>query len=132
MSDSPQVLLICSMSKAHHDFVEALKQRGIKAISAITVGYAEPVLRNQPLALVICSSELLDGSFRDVLRILQQAKPNVPVLVISRSGDATERRDAKRLGAVDCLPRPLCPAEMDAVIQIALREVRSAAKRELT
>jgi DNA-binding response OmpR family regulator len=131
MADIPQVLFVCSLSKAHHVFVEALKQRGIAAISAIAVGDAEPVLRDGPLALVVCSSELLDGSFRDVLRILQQAKLKVPVLVISRTGDAGERREAKRLGAVDCMPRPLCLADAEAVIQVALREITSAGNRQL-
>jgi DNA-binding response OmpR family regulator len=132
MSDTPQVLLVCSLSKAHHDFVEVLKQQGIGAISVIAVRDAEPVLCNQALALVVCSSELLDGSFRDLLRIQKQAGLNVPMLVVSSTGDEGERLEAKRLGAVDCLPRPLSPADMEAFIQVALREIKPAGRRQLT
>lgn len=129
MADTPQVLLVCSLSKAHHDLAEASKQQGVRSISAFTVRDAESILLNQALAFVICAAELLDGTFRDILRILQKANLKVPVLVICRGGDREEYSEAKHLGAVDCMPRPLSLAHMGAIIQAALREITSAGKR---
>jgi DNA-binding NtrC family response regulator len=132
MADTPQVLLVCSSSKAHHDLIEAFKQQRMMATSVYTVRDAGHSLRDQPPALVICSSELLDGSYRDILQILQQAQLKVPVLVICGgvNADRAEYDEAKRLGAVGCLPRPLSFADLDAIIQTARREIAVAGKRE--
>ncbi len=100
---------------------EALKLQGIRSISAFTVRDAEAILRDNHIGLVISSSELLDGSFQDILRFLQRAELKVPVLVISRIGGAGERDEAKRRGAVECVPRPLNFADIEAITQLALR-----------
>jgi DNA-binding NtrC family response regulator len=123
MADTPQVLLVCSSSKAHYGLVEAFTQRGITPISAYAVRDAEQALRGRPISFAVCSSELFDGTFRDILNILQQARLNIPVLVICRGEDAdrAERHEAKRLGAIDCLPRPLGPAGIEAILQVVLR-----------
>jgi DNA-binding NtrC family response regulator len=123
MADTPQVLLVCSSSKAHYGLVEAFTQRGITPISAYAVRDAEQALLGKPIAFAICSSELFDGTFRDVLRILQQARLHVPVLVICRGEDSdrAERREAVRLGAIDCMQRPLGPVGIEAILQVVLR-----------
>ncbi len=131
MADTAQILLVCSSSKAHHDVTEAFKLQGMRSVSAFTVGDAKSILRDSTIGLVISSSELLDGSFQDILRFLRRAKLDVPVLVISRTGGAEERDEAKRRGAVECVPRPLSFADLEAITQLALREITSAEKREL-
>lgn len=131
MADTPQVLLVCSSSKAHHGVTEAFKRQGIRSVSAFTVRDAESILRDNRIGLVISSSELLDGGFQDILRFLQRAELNVPVLVISRTGESKEREEAKRMGAVECVSRPLNFDDIEAITQLAIREITSADKREL-
>ena len=111
------VLLICSPSKTLHAFADVLKSKLLEPIAASTLRDAEPILRHTPLALVICASQLLDGSYRDVLAIAAVAKPSVPVIVVSLMPSGGECDDARRLGAVEWMPRPLCPEQVQNLVE---------------
>lgn len=125
MAETPHVLLVCSFSKAFHGFREAFKAHGMECIPSFTVREAELCIRENRLALVICSSKLLDGSFRDVLRTLRELDSRVPLIVICRGEKREEYEEAKRLGVVECLQRPLSLTDIESLIKTALRIITS-------
>ena len=122
-TDPRKILFICSPSKTRHEFHEVLLAKLLFPITAVTLQQAEPILIGTHLALVICASELIDGSYRDVLRILRREGREVPVLVVSLLARKEECEEARRLGAADCLPRPLTPDEVQIVTDKALEVI---------
>ena len=113
--DTQQILFICSPGKCLHTFHEVLRAKLLSPLMAGTLQDAEPILAHAPLALVVCASELIDGSYRDVLHILKREGRTVPVLVVSLMAREDECEEARRLGAADCMPRPLTHDEVQAV-----------------
>jgi CheY-like chemotaxis protein len=122
-TNTRQILFICSPSKTLHAFGEAFKASLPEPISAFTLQDAGTILAQAPLALVICASQLLDGSYRDVLRILARERRRIPVMVVSLTSREEECKEAKRLGAMDCVPRPLTPEDVQIVVEKALEVI---------
>jgi DNA-binding NtrC family response regulator len=91
----------------------------VQPIAAVTLQDAEPILAQVPLALVVCASQLIDGTYRDVLQTLAREKRTVPVLVVSLMPGCEECEDAERLGAAGCVPRPLTYEEVQTVVDKA-------------
>src|SRR6266536_4613780 len=114
MNNTP-ILLICSPSKVLHTFDEVLHAKLQSPMMAATLQAAGPILAQTPLALVVCASELIDGTYRDVLRIHSRARRAVPVLVVSLRAREEECAEARRLGAADCMPRPLSIEEVQTL-----------------
>jgi DNA-binding NtrC family response regulator len=119
VATNSRILFICSPSRTLHSFNEILLARLSAPIIADTLKNAEPILARVPLDLVVCASELIDGTYRDVLRMMKRRNCAVPVLVISLCGRETECREARQLGAADCMPRPMSHDEVQIVIDRA-------------
>jgi DNA-binding response OmpR family regulator len=99
-----------------HALSDMVKARLMEPIVALTLEDAEPILAQVPLALVVCASQLIDGTYRDVLQTLAREKRTVPLLVVSLMSRDEECEAARRLGAADCVPRPLTCQEVQTVL----------------
>lgn len=119
-TDKHGIPFICCPSKTLYAFRNVLHASLMEPIVAVTLQDAEPILAQVPLALVICASQLIDGTYRDVLQSLAREKRTVPVLVVSLMSRNEECEEAKRLGAVDCVPRPLTNGEVRSVVDKVL------------
>ena len=117
--NTQRILFICSPSKTLHTFGDVLRGKPLEPIVAVTLQDAEPILAETPLALVVCASQLIDGTYRDVLHILARAKRTVPVIVVALTSRDEECEEAMRLGAADCVPRPLTSGEVLTVVEKA-------------
>ena len=113
------ILFICSPSKTLHAFGDVLKGKLLAPIVALTLQDAEPILAQTPLAAVVCASQLIDGTYRDVLQILARERRTIPVIVVSLMSRDEECEEAKRLGATDCFPRPLTFREVLILVEKA-------------
>jgi len=122
-TEMQQILFICSPGKCLYTFDEVLHAKLLSPLMAGTLQDAEPLLVRAPLAVVVCASELIDGTYRDVLQILQREERNVPVLVVSLMASERECEEARRLGAADCMPRPLTHDEVQIVTERAFEVI---------
>lgn len=66
-------------------------------------------------ALIDLGSPALEGL--RVLRHLVRYNPQVPSVVTTRAGDTAGRREAYRIGAVECLEKPVSGSDIEWVIQ---------------
>jgi len=114
-TEMQQILFICSPGKCLYTFDEVLQAKLLSPLMAGTLQDAEPILARAPLAIIVCASELIDGSYRDVLQILKREQRDIPVLVVSLTASESECEEARRLGAADCMPRPLTHDEVQIV-----------------
>ena len=122
-TEMQQILFICSPGKCLYTFDEILQAKLLFPLLAGTVQEAEPMLVRAPLAVVVCASELIDGTYRDVLEILKREQRDVPVLVVSLMASEHECEEARRLGATDCMPRPLTHDEIQIVTDRAFEVI---------
>jgi DNA-binding NtrC family response regulator len=67
---------------------------------------------------------LPDGRYSDLLQLQQQNANNMPVIVVSRTGDWEEYFEALERGAHDFLAYPLIPGELQRILKTFLAERR--------
>jgi two-component system response regulator PilR (NtrC family) len=128
-ASTQSILLLCSPSKTHLMLDELLRSNLFFTLHVSTLTDAKAILEGTRLALIICASVFLDGTFRDVLRLLAQEHKTVPVLVVSLVGRNHECKEAKWLGAADCMPRPFTLEETEVLVKKAI-EIISRADRD--
>ena len=80
---------------------------------------------------VILDVMLPDGSGLDLLRILRQELPDLPVLMLSARGEPLDRVLGLELGADDYLAKPCEPRELTARLKAVLRRSRPASSDSL-
>ena len=120
VSDRHRILFICSPSRTRHALHEALAEKSLNAVVAMSLADAEPVVRQTRLAAIVCASQLIDGTYRDVFRMLARQEKTVPVIVVSLVFRNEECLEARRLGATDCLPLPLDAVQVGQIIEKAV------------
>ncbi len=100
-----------------------LARHGLEPIFSFTAEEAKAILLRHPISLVFCEERLPDGSFRDVLGEVKRSARLVPVVVVARPGDWDKCLEALRLGVHDYIGYPFHRAEVESVINQALRTV---------
>lgn len=79
------------------------------------VGY----LRNSGPAVVVCESQLPDGSWKDLLRALRALKNPPPMIVMSWHADEALWAEVLNLGGYDVLMKPFDGQEVSRVTRMA-------------
>ena len=115
------------------DFLErGLRAQGFDVISAMdgTTGSAAAV--NQDVDLVVLDLMLPGRSGIDVLSTVQEAKPGLPVIVLTALGEVEHRVAGLDAGAVDYLTKPFSLTELAARIRAQLRAASHAPRTTLS
>jgi DNA-binding response OmpR family regulator len=114
------------------DFLErGLRAQGFDVISALdgTSGSAAAVDRD--VDLVVLDLMLPGRSGLDVLATVQDAKPGLPVIVLTALGEVEHRVAGLDAGAVDYLTKPFSLTELAARIRAQLRAAAHAPRTTL-
>jgi DNA-binding NtrC family response regulator len=127
MVDRIKVLVACSDPESRQTLSTFLSQCGLDPVFSTTVREARAILARQSIPLVICSADLVDGSFRDVLRAAGTGDARVPVVVASRRDDTAEYLEAMQLGAFDFIACPYKRSEVEWIVSHVLRRTAAAA-----
>jgi DNA-binding response OmpR family regulator len=115
------------------DFLErGLRAQGFDVVSAMdgTSGAAAAV--NQDVDLVVLDLMLPGRSGLDVLAAVQDAKPGLPVIVLTALGEVEHRVAGLDAGAVDYLTKPFSLTELAARIRAQLRAAAHAPRTTLS
>lgn len=87
-----------------------------------TLKRARQKLEAEAFGVVLTEARLPDGTWADVVRLVEQAKRPSAVVVTANLGDARLWLDALELGAYDVLAKPFCCGEVQRILANALHE----------
>jgi DNA-binding response OmpR family regulator len=116
------LLLVIEDEPGIVDFLErGLRAQGFDVISATDGPGGAAVAMNQDVDLVVLDLMLPGRSGLDVLATLHDAKPALPVIILTALGEVEHRVAGLDAGAVDYLTKPFSLAELAARIRAQLR-----------
>jgi DNA-binding NtrC family response regulator len=104
-----------------------LRRRGHRVEQALTVASAlDAIERDASFDLVLADLMMPQAGGVDLLKIVADRWPELPVVIITGYASIASAVEATRLGAVDYLPKPFTPDELlsavhDAVVKRRLR-----------
>jgi len=125
------LLLLCSYSRAFQMFQDAVSQHGFVPIPCFTLQEAESAISNRELAAIVCSGQVLDGTYHRLFEFLARAGKAVPVFVVLSDCGPEQRAEAQHLGAAGCMPRPASQFDVEQVVGAIARHVgRDQARKE--
>jgi DNA-binding NtrC family response regulator len=121
----PQVLVAFADPEQRQAISAFLTQYGFCPVVANSIREITAALAEQRLSLIFCSSELPDGSFRDVLAEVHRTT-KVPVVVASRTGCWEEYLKALQQGAFDLIATPCRADEVRHIVNRLPRRLAAA------
>jgi DNA-binding response OmpR family regulator len=118
----PGLILVIEDEPGIVDFLErGLRSQGFDVMSALDGDIGAAAALGQDVDLVVLDLMLPGRSGMDVLTTLREAKPGLPVIVLTALGEVTHRVAGLDAGAVDYLSKPFSLTELAARIRAQLR-----------
>lgn len=106
------VLTISPLEEDHVALGSIIRQSSWSAHRAFTCQQGRALLREIPIAVVICEQSLPDGSWKDILGEVAML-PDPPLLIVaSRLADHFLWAEVLNLGGYDVLAKPFDPREV--------------------
>ena len=125
-----QVLVVGSDVENRTALVDILEECGLEPVIASNLEETRNILARRPMHVVFCEDNLIDGGFREILRLVKAATPEIQVVVSSRLADVDEYIEAMNLGAFDFIAPPYRDADVISVIDSACDRYRLKRKDE--
>ncbi len=117
---SASAVIVFGDPEARQALANLLVKQGLVCVPASTAKEVESILVREAVSLILCSEELPDGGFRDVLRQAARALNKVPVIVFSRLADWERYLNILRTGAFDYVLYPSVRGEIERIVRNAL------------
>jgi DNA-binding response OmpR family regulator len=115
------------------DFLErGLRAHGFEVDSALDGNTGTDKALGDPVDLVVLDMMLPGRSGLEVLETLHEAKPTLPVIVLTARGEIEDRVTGLDAGAVDYLTKPFSLTELAARIRAQLRAASQAPSTALS
>jgi DNA-binding NtrC family response regulator len=125
-----RVLVVEDEAYVRDSLLEVLRARGFRAEGAAGVNEALRQLERTPVDVVLTDLRMPELTGLDLIRRLQVAAPEVPVLVLTGHGSVAAAVECLHAGASDFILKPADPAALEVALTRALqsralqREVR--------
>ena len=117
---SASAIIVSADLEAQQVLANLLDTCGVAPITASTVREVEAILNLDSIFVILCSDELPDGCFRDILRQTARRLNRVPVVVFSRLADWERYLLVLRSSAFDYVLYPPSRGEIERVVLNAL------------
>jgi two-component system OmpR family response regulator len=128
----PGLILVIEDEPGIVDFLErGLSSGGFEVMSAVDGESGIEKALNEPVDLVVLDMMLPGRSGLEVLAAVRDAKPALPVIVLTALGEVEDRVSGLDAGAVDYLTKPFSLQELAARIRAQLRVAAQAPRTEL-
>ena len=124
---TPRVLIIDDDDRLAAMLRTWLRERGLEADSRPDVATGLAALDDGGWDALVLDVMLPDGDGFDVCRRVR-ARSDIPILMLTARGEATDRIVGLELGADDYLPKPFDPRELLARLRAILRRRQPAAE----
>jgi DNA-binding response OmpR family regulator len=129
----PGQILVIEDEPGIVDFLErGLRAQGFDVISAMDGVTGAAAAVNHDVDLVVLDLMLPGRSGLDVLSAVQDARPGLPIIVLTALGEVEHRVAGLDAGAVDYLTKPFSLTELAARIRAQLRAAAHAPRTTLT
>jgi len=129
----PGSILIIEDEPGIVDFLErGLRAQGFDVISSVDGVNGAVTAQNEDVDLVVLDLMLPGRSGLDVLTALHEAKPGLPVIVLTALGEVEHRVAGLDAGAVDYLTKPFSLTELAARIRAQLRAAAHSPRTTLS
>ena len=125
MSERRHVLIVDEDREARAALASHLERHGFRVTTAATGLALSRALERARIDLVVLDVQLSEEEGLKLCRNLR-ATSEVPVIILDRDGDETDRIMGLELGADDFLVKPVSPREMLARIRNILRRAHAA------
>ena len=124
MAAKPTILLVDDESAITDNLTPILERSGFTVLTASNGGEAIEIIESKKPDLVVSDvmMPVMDG--REMLRQLRASDNWVPIILLTKVGESTERAMAIEEGADDYLNKPFDPHELIARVRAVLRRAR--------
>jgi DNA-binding response OmpR family regulator len=114
------VLLVAGRHRHRNEIERLLGHTQWDIHQADGITEARALLRREIVQVVLCQRDLWDGSWKDVLKILDECD-SIASLVVLSDPDESTWGEVLNMGGYDLLPLPCSPRELYAIIPAAWR-----------
>jgi len=115
-SETVEVLLISSLDDDHRSLRQILKHSNWKYCAARSRAEAFAFLRDNAVPVLICESDLIDGTWRDLLDQTTRMEHAPLLIVTSRLADDALWAEVLNLGGYNVLAKPFDGREVFHVV----------------
>ncbi len=116
-----RILTIEDDAAIRRGIVDALRFAGYEVLEAATGDTGLAMAVSRELDLVLLDLVLAGRAGLDVLKQIRQARPTLPVIVLTARGDEDDRVAGLRQGADDYVVKPFSVKELAARVEAVLR-----------
>lgn len=120
MTETSHVLIIDAGEKLVASVTRAMAEAEVRFVKAADGLQARELLQDKSFEAVIMELHRDEASGFVVLHELHKSHAQLPIIIVSRSGESQAAIEAIKAGAFDFLPLPLDPAEVRRVITEAI------------
>jgi DNA-binding NtrC family response regulator len=101
-----------------------LMSEGYEVLTALDGNKAIGIVKAVDLDLVISDIRMSPMNGMELLRLIHQEKPNLPVIMLTAYASAKTAKECKELGAVGYLSKPFTNDEVLGIVQHAIESSR--------
>ena len=127
-------VLVAAVDPAITDSMRDLLQMyPLRTLWAKGVREVRTLLEKENVTACFCGFWLVDGTYRDLVRLLKRQPVEIPAIIVCEPACPNEYRDylaALNIRAFDFICHPYRKADMERILQAALSERALAARRQ--
>lgn len=120
------VLIIDDEQTLNHFVQEDLREAGYESLGALTGQEGLDIIRRQEVDLVLLDQQLPDMHGLDVLRVIREEEPDIPVIIVTGHGEIDCAVQAMKLGAYDYMKKPY---NLDTLLLVVAKALEASAMR---
>jgi DNA-binding NtrC family response regulator len=124
LTDRISILSVSSDDEDHRSMRAILRHSNWNLFTANTIGETFRFLEDHDVPVMVCERNLVDGSWKDLLKIMAFNERAPRVIVASALADECLWSEVLNLGAYDVLFKPLNASELFRVASGAARSWR--------
>jgi len=117
----PRILFVDDQKSARDLFARRLDVNRYEAVTAASVQQAQAEMRKVRPDVIVTDLRMPDVDGLEGLERFHQIDPDVPIILITAFGTVETAVEAMKRGAFDYLRKPFEPAEIELVLERALR-----------
>jgi len=120
--DKPELILLVEDDDAMRTSCQqALEEAGYRILPASSPRDAQPILAQEALDLVITDLRMPDGGGAEVIRLVTETKPSLPVVVITAYPSVESAANVFKSGIVDYILKPFTVKQLTEAVERNLR-----------
>jgi DNA-binding NtrC family response regulator len=130
-TEQPVVLLATTDPVIRYSMGALLQIYPLRTLWVKGVGEVRTLLARENVAACFCGFWLVDGTYRDVVRLLKRQPAEVPAIIVCEPACPNEYRDylaALNIRAFDFICHPYRKTDLERILQATLSERAHAAR----